>query len=63
MGFFNFRLVKQFWRLILGTAFISSGLSYLKEGVSSAWPTLVLGCVLVIWHIIFLLRNKASRQK
>ena len=59
------RLVKKYWRLILGGSFLYSGLSsVLEEGVWAGYAVLVLGCYFILWHAVSLLVNiyKCKKQ-
>ena len=48
----SFRLVKQYWRLILGVGFAASGFSYVQTAPVSGWATAGVGVALMLWHLV-----------
>lgn len=58
------RLVKKYWRLILGLSFVFTGLSeFMAQGTWSGYGVFALGCCFVVWHAVALLLKHHGRGR
>jgi len=58
------RLLKKYWRLIIGLSLVCSGLSEIMSGgFWAGYGTFALGCLFVVWHAVSLLLRHHEKNK
>lgn len=57
-----FRSVKKQWRLVFGSSFIAGGLPYINATPVSAWIMIIIGIILIMWHLVRLFLQLKSRR-
>ena len=58
------RIIKKYWRLVIGLSFIYAGLSELMAGRAlPGYGVFALGCYFIVWHAVTLLLKHHGRNR
>lgn len=58
------RLLKKYWRLIIGLSLFCSGLSeIMSRGFWAGYGAFALGCLFIVWHAVTLLLKHHGGKK